>query len=34
MFLHDQAEPYPAPVKAMMELLGVPGGVCWFNNST
>lgn len=23
-----EAEPYPAPVKAMMELLGVPGGLC------
>ncbi|MBQ9016321.1 MAG: 4-hydroxy-tetrahydrodipicolinate synthase [Firmicutes bacterium] len=23
-----EAEPYPAPVKAMMQLLGVPGGVC------
>lgn len=23
-----EAEPYPAPVKAMMEMLGVPGGVC------
>ena len=23
-----EAEPYPAPVKAMMEMMGVPGGVC------
>lgn len=23
-----EAEPYPAPVKAMMEMLGVPGGIC------